>query len=144
MLAAFLQARGHQASARGVDFELDVGGAFGPLPVPTVHALISVLGNLLDNAFEAVTLLPTDQRKVICAIKQYDKDLIVRVRDSGPGIVPEHRERIFDRDFTTRGTGRNLGLALVREVVTGIGGRVEVDHNPTTFTVRYPLRGVAP
>lgn len=144
VLAAFLQVRVHQAAAQGVDFELDVENAFGPLPVSIAYALVGVLGNLLDNAFETVTPLPAAQRKVMCAIAQYDKYLIVRISDSGLGIAPEHRERIFNPDFSTRGTGRGQGLALVWEVVTGIGGRVEVGDNPTTFTVWFPLRGVAP
>ena len=143
VLAAFLQARAHQAPARGVDFELEVEDTVGPLPVSTAYTLVGVLGNLLDNACEAVAVLPPEQRKVSCVISRYGEELIICVRDSGPGIAPEDRERIFDPDFSTRGAGRGLGLALVRDVVTGIGGRVDVGLNPTTFTVWFPLRGVA-
>ncbi|RJX18749.1 MAG: GHKL domain-containing protein [Desulforudis sp.] len=142
VLATFLQAWVQQAPGRGVSFELDVEDTVGLLPVSLAYVLVGVLGNLLDNAFEAVMVQPPGQRKVTCTLSRYGEELIIHVRDNGPGIMPEHRERIFDPDFTTRGTGRGLGLTLVREVVTGIGGQVEVDHNPTTFTVWFPLPGV--
>lgn len=143
ILAAFLQARVHQAPAHRVDFELELEDPAGPLPVPTAYTLVGVLGNLLDNASEAVAVLPAGQRKITCAINRYGEGLLICVRDSGPGIAPEDRERIFDHGFSTRGAGRGLGLALVRDVVTGVGGRVEVSHNPTTFTVWFPLHEVA-
>jgi sensor histidine kinase regulating citrate/malate metabolism len=139
ILAAFFQARAHQASEQDVDFQLDVRSVLGPLPVSTAQSLVSILGNLLDNAFEAVALLPVGQRTVICTMEPYDKGLVIRVIDSGPGIAPEHRERIFESGFTTKGDGRGLGLALVRQVVTGNGGRMELAQNPTTFTVWFPL-----
>jgi two-component system sensor histidine kinase ChvG len=70
----------------------------------------------------------------------------VAVTDHGPGIPPEHLERIFDRFFTWRPATAardhtGLGLSLVRTIVEGYGGTVAVESPPgegATFTVRMP------
>jgi PAS domain S-box-containing protein len=74
---------------------------------------------------------------------------IVRVRDDGPGILPEHRERLFDPFFTTKpaGEGTGLGLYISHQIVRGHGGEIVVDSTPgagASFEVRLPLAPTAP
>jgi signal transduction histidine kinase len=54
----------------------------------------------------------------------------VEVRDRGPGVAPDLREKIFTPFFTTREKGTGLGLAFVREIVRDHGGEVGVDEAP--------------
>jgi signal transduction histidine kinase len=69
-------------------------------------------------------------------------EVVVRVLDTGKGIPPEAMPMLFEPFFTTKevGHGTGLGLAIAHAVVTGAGGRIEVDSRPgaTTFTVRLP------
>lgn len=67
----------------------------------------------------------------------------VHFTDTGPGIAPKLRARVFEPFFTTRATGTGLGLALVQRIVCAHTGRVELDCPPsggTTFRVWLPLR----
>jgi PAS domain S-box-containing protein len=69
---------------------------------------------------------------------------LVRVKDDGPGILPEHRERLFDPFFTTKpaGEGTGLGLYISHQIVRGHGGEILVDSAPgrgAAFEVRLPL-----
>jgi len=66
----------------------------------------------------------------------------VRVLDSGPGIAPEHVERIWEPDFTTKSRGTGLGLALVRQTVQAHGGKVGARNRPeggAEFRVVLPI-----
>ncbi|MFF4662915.1 ATP-binding protein [Streptomyces sp. NPDC001282] len=68
--------------------------------------------------------------------------LLLKVADTGAGIDPADAAEVFDRGWSTRGTGRGIGLALVRQAVRRNGGTVELDHNAgggARFTVRLPL-----
>ena len=91
--------------------------------------------NLLDNAVRHGAGQPVD----LVAWATDDDKLAIEVRDRGPGIPDQVRERLFERFFTTerdRG-GTGLGLAIVHAIAVTRGGDVEVDTGPdgTTFTL---------
>jgi signal transduction histidine kinase len=68
---------------------------------------------------------------------------VIEVRDGGPGVPAELRQRIFDPFFTTREKGTGLGLAFVREIARDHGGDVAVGDAPeggACFTLRLPAR----
>ena len=71
-----------------------------------------------------------------------DGAAVVEIEDDGPGIPTEVRERIFEPFFTTKATGTGLGLAVVRRIVEGHGGTVQVRPAPergTVFALRFPV-----
>jgi two-component system sensor histidine kinase HydH len=96
-----------------------------------------LLGNLLRNALEAS---PPDG-KVVASVRSEGSELVLRVRDHGPGIREEDLERIFEPFYTTRARGTGLGLAIVRRLVSLHGGRIaakNADEGGAVFTVRLP------
>lgn len=107
--------------------------------------LAQVFENLLDNAAS----FSPDGAEVSVRLSREQGAATVAVSDRGPGILPEHFSRIFDRFFTWRpnehGRAREhtgLGLAIVRTIVEGYGGTVSASNNPeggATFTVRMPV-----
>lgn len=106
------------------------------------HRLRQVLVNLLSNARVHTPAGTT----VVVAVAPDGDDVLLRVRDDGPGIAEPLRSRLFER-FARGDASRNraagstgLGLAIVHAVVTAHGGTIEVDGTPgaTTFTVRLP------
>jgi signal transduction histidine kinase len=82
-----------------------------------------VLDNLLANALEAVG--DAGEIEVVAARRPGRDDVVVR--DSGPGVPPELRQRIFELLFTTRAKGTGLGLAICRQIVEAHGGTIAVD-----------------
>ncbi len=124
-----------------------------PTVVPLPSSMLRQIAyNLVQNAIEAS---PPDCTVTIIAGVE-EGDVVLRVRDCGPGIPEELRERIFEPFFSTkdkriRTGGMGLGLALVRRTVTAAGGSIAVqdaDGGGSVFIVRLPLlhdqdRGVA-
>jgi two-component system phosphate regulon sensor histidine kinase PhoR len=109
-------------------------------------ALEQVLTNLVDNA---VKFTPPGGKVTLSADLIPAGDLRIQVRDTGKGIPPEDLERVFDRFFRVERSrsqdhgGSGLGLALGRELVTLLGGRVSAWSEPgrgSVFTVDLPLR----
>lgn len=115
----------------------------GPLPV---HAdreqLLRVFNNLIKNAVQAI---PDGQEgRITVVLRQAKGEAIAEVHDNGTGIAEEDRERIFRPNFTTKGSGMGLGLAMVQRMVEGAGGRVWFESRVgegSTFFVALPLRG---
>ena len=105
--------------------------------------LETALLNLLDNA---LGYSPPDGPVTVRVTSSPANDaLAIAVSDEGPGIPEAHRERVFDRFFTTdaEGDGTGLGLAIVRSAAMAHGGTAEVTPRPgpgATITVRLPLR----
>ena len=110
--------------------------------VSDVSEVLTVVGNLIDNAIDAAAQAPKP-RWVELTIVAAERDLLVRVRDSGPGVPHDMREAIFMDGVTTKssatGARRGLGLALVRQVVEGRGGMISVGHDGgAVFTAVLP------
>ena len=114
------------------------------------HQLRQLFSNLLANAFEALGgeghvdirawLLPGEEDSV--GVDPQPPQVVVEVRDTGPGIAPEDMERIFSPFFSTKPQGTGLGLAIVRNVVDAHDGRIDAQSAPgrgTTFKVTLPV-----
>jgi PAS domain S-box-containing protein len=97
--------------------------------------------NLILNAVEAMGSVEAGARELSIAIEQIDtRGVLVSVRDSGPGIDPEHLERVFDPFYTTKATGVGMGLSICRSIIDAHGGRLWAEANPPRGTVfRFTL-----
>jgi len=137
-LAALLLAKAALASERRVEFRL-ASDARLPAHVADLRDLITVVGNLVDNAIDAASGSPSAWVEV--SVRAEPEGTAVRVHDSGPGIGAQYVEGIFKEGFTTkRGGGHNgIGLALVRQVAQRSGGWVRVANDGgAVFTVLIP------
>jgi len=103
--------------------------------------LNQVWGNLIDNALDAVS----DGGRVEIFAFRESWGVVVQVRDDGPGIAPEIRDRVFDPFFSTKpmGQGNGLGLDIVRRLVLHNNGAIEFESRPgrTDFHVKLPIAG---
>jgi hypothetical protein len=114
----------------GCELQLAIGSAC------TAHAdedqVRQAVWQLLINALDAVDArvsspdLPTLRRWVRLAVDRAADSVVVSVEDSGPGVQPDLRMRIFEPGFTTKTKGRGYGLHLVRQVAVGHGGHIEI------------------
>ncbi len=137
-LAALLLAKASVASERGVDFRL-AGDAQLPLGAAEPRDLVTVVGNLVDNAIDAAAGTPGGW--VELGIGVAEGGVALSVRDSGPGISQDHITDIWQEGYTTkRGTSHHgLGLALVRQLTERRGGWCKVSsEGATEFRVLLP------
>ncbi|MEV6326853.1 ATP-binding protein [Streptomyces sp. NPDC051909] len=146
VLAALLLGKAAQANERGVELVLTedsrIDDGLLPVSLPS-RDLVTILGNLIDNAVEAAGL-PDGVRsaRVTVTALAGGGELLLRVGDSGPGVRPEDRGDVLDRGWSTRGPGRGLGLALVQQAVRRASGTLTIAESPlggAEFTVRLPL-----
>lgn len=141
-LVALLIGKASVASERGITFSLSPGSQLGP-HAELHEVLPTVVGNLLENAFEAVDGQPS--REVVLDISDRDGDVRLEVRDSGQGVPPALVNRIFEAGYSTKSApqgGRGVGLALVRKLVTQHAGEIGVRNDGgAVFTVRLPAWG---
>jgi two-component system, CitB family, sensor kinase len=140
-LAALILAKVSLASERDVRLRLMPDSTVGHR-ITAITQVLTVVGNLIDNAIDAAALSPAP-REVELTLVAAESDLLIRVRDTGPGVPSELRDKIFTDGVTTKssltGARRGLGLALVRQIVEGMGGMVSVGHDGgAVFTAVLP------
>jgi signal transduction histidine kinase len=98
-----------------------------------------VLVNLFKNAVEA-----TDPGgRIILSTNSQDGQVCFAIRDTGKGMPPEVRDKVFHPFFTTKEKGTGLGLAVIHKIITDHHGRIDLETSPgegSTFTIKLPLR----
>jgi C4-dicarboxylate-specific signal transduction histidine kinase len=105
--------------------------------------LQQVVLNLILNAVEAMGSTEAEPRELLISTEQDHTGVLVRVRDSGPGIDPTHLERVFEAFYTTKSHGVGMGLAICRSIIHAHGGRLWADVNqPPGAVFQFTLPGV--
>jgi two-component system CitB family sensor kinase len=140
-IVGLLLGKAAEASERGIEFVLSPETWLGDTP-EKVQALTTIVGNLIDNALDAVA---TDAapRRVSVEIVEEPTHVTVTVSDNGPGIAPGTEQLIFADGYTTKpasdGRHGGLGLALIHRLVVRLHGSIEVSEGPgAQFVVRLP------
>ncbi|MCX4697831.1 sensor histidine kinase [Streptomyces sp. NBC_01373] len=146
VLAALLLGKTSQANERGVELvvseESRLDDGLLPPSLPS-RDLVTILGNLIDNAVDAAQ--GSVRGRVTVTAYTADCELVLRVSDTGAGVDPALADTVFQRGFSTKPAGpggRGLGLALVRQAVSRHEGALtvaEADGGGAEFEVRLPL-----
>jgi two-component system, CitB family, sensor kinase len=144
VVVALLLAKMTVAAERGVEVRLHPDSSL-PSGIRDHTALLTVLGNLVDNAVDAVTEGPGQprSRRVVVQIAETEQGLNLSVWDNGSGIPQDRLEQVFVDGYSTKapraGLHRGVGLALVHRLVTRSGGSITVtSRDGTRFDVRLP------
>jgi signal transduction histidine kinase len=97
--------------------------------------------NLILNAIEAMSSIDADERKlVICTECSRSDGVLATFADSGPGIAPQDRERVFESFYTTKSSGVGIGLSICRSIIDAHGGKMWVDVGlPRGAVFRFAL-----
>jgi two-component system CitB family sensor kinase len=140
-LVALALAKYSLADERGVALRV-TPGCHVDGTITGISEVLTVTGNLIDNAIEATAQAP-EPRWVELTIVSQGTELRIRVRDSGPGVPDDSRDAIFTDGFTSKsspaGARRGLGLALVQQIAQRRGGTVSVDRDGgAVFTAVLP------
>ncbi|ANZ16196.1 ATP-binding protein [Streptomyces noursei] len=155
VLAALLLGKAAQANEHGVELVLTEDSRIDDGVIPPdlpARDLVTVLGNLVDNALDAAA--PPQEHgappQVRVTARADGGELLLCVADNGPGVAADATEEVFRRGWSTKqragGGARGLGLALVAQAVRRHGGTIGLDRGPeggARFTVRLPLRAAA-
>lgn len=139
VLAGFLDSKFSRAREMGAELTFRMRGVLPPLK-EKVHALVTILGNLIDNGLEAVQDSPQKELHLDFHF-QADGAIILKVRDTGLGLDPELAPRIFTKGWSLKGEHRGMGLYLVLAAVHQCDGTIEVETSPgqgCRFLVRLP------
>jgi signal transduction histidine kinase len=108
--------------------------------------LQQVLINLIVNAMDAMSEVPSGAREVSIHARRSDNFATVSVSDVGPGISPENLNRVFEPFFTTKSNGMGMGLSIARTIVEIHGGTLYAESKTgrgAIFSVKLPLASVA-
>ena len=92
--------------------------------------LITIVGNLLENSFEAVEKKGGEEKDVFFFIRNDSRTINITVRDTGAGIEKSDINRIFERGYTTKNSSNGVGLDLVKKSVDNMHGEIEISSEP--------------
>ncbi|MEU9577187.1 ATP-binding protein [Streptomyces chilikensis] len=143
-VAALLTAKASLAAERAVSLRISERTSLDRLVPEDAADVATVVGNLVDNAVDAVSTRPGRPNWVEVELRQDTTGVVVVVRDSGPGVAPGLAREVFEHGFTTKAAregGRGIGLALTRLVCERHGGEVSVTNTPegAVFTARMTV-----
>ncbi|WP_204122838.1 ATP-binding protein [Lacticaseibacillus mingshuiensis] len=143
-VTGFLLAKANEAHEQGKTFTVSEDSqlpALSETDTKIEAELIKVLGNLIDNALDAVSV----KTGTVAVSLNYDEEsrtILLEVADNGQGVAPALKDKILAKHFSTKGSDRGYGLALVNDVVKAHHGFLAIEDNEpagTVMTVELPL-----
>jgi PAS domain S-box-containing protein len=130
----------------GVSVQTRLSEGLFPIHCDRVQ-LQQVILNLILNAAEAMGSVEAEPRDLLISTEQNHTGVLVAVHDSGPGIHPDHFERVFNSFYTTKPSGTGMGLSICRSIIDAHGGRLWAEANEprgTIFQFTLPAVQVGP
>jgi two-component system sensor histidine kinase DctS len=144
-IAAIIIGKIGRANELGIGLELSTDSTLEALSTELRQAVTAIVGNLADNALEALAVHSRDNPLVLLRLQQTKSLLTIEVMDNGPGITEQDKARIFEFGFSTKAQqNRGLGLHIIDTITRSCGGQVKVESQPnvlTHFTVTLPMTG---
>lgn len=142
-IAGILVGKAHRAQELDIQLTIDDDSLVSE-NCPFRDIVITALGNLVENAFEAIqtSFFQREHTKVSILIKEEANKLVLNVEDNGPGIDPVIQESIFKDGITTKGTGRGFGLAFIFRLISNCNGSITCHSSSegTKIMVTLPVR----
>ena len=137
--AALLIGKIARASECNVRFILKEGIRFksSDIAVPS-EALVTIAGNLIDNALDSMNLQLSDltrSRELEFGVFTKPGELLITVQDTGCGIAPEIADKIFEKGFSTKGSGRGVGMYHTKQLVESLGGKISFESEKDAGTI---------
>ncbi len=132
-------------SALAIAREVDLTSFIAPTPLPIKGDLIQlqqVILNLIVNAMDAMSGMPTAERRITVSTVRDGNSADLSVSDVGPGIPVEKLKEVFEPFFTTKAQGMGLGLSIARTIVEAHGGQLSAENQAgrgAAFRIRLPL-----
>jgi len=113
-----------QAHERGVECLVDLEPTLGEVKGDPIQ-LQQILINFVMNGFDAMAVVPRDDRRITISSRNSGTSVVLDVRDAGPGIQQGAEGRLFDPFFTTKAHGMGIGLSICRSIAEAHSGRIE-------------------
>lgn len=142
-IQAILLGKLGKASEKKIVLDIDDDSYIDALPSHfEVTDMVTIIGNLIDNAFDAVEY--QKKKKVTFSITGLGNDIIIEVTDNGKGITEDLLESLFKPGYSSKGENRGYGLFNVKSIVETLGGLIEVgfSNGKSIFTVYLPKKGI--
>lgn len=142
VLAGFILGKLSFAREKGCEFIIEGEGSLPePIQRGTTHEVVTILGNLIDNALDAVADYPI--KKVTLRLDYFDEILVLEVHDTGQGINEDIINSLCVKGYSTKGENRGIGLFLVQQSLEKLSGQLEIHSQKekgATFIVTIPYK----
>ena len=143
-VAALLIGKTARAAELNVKFTLHDGSSYSgtDLHLP-IETLVTVIGNLIENAFESMNSKGPSydgKKELVFGMFSHPGAVLITVQDTGEGIRRENLTHIFENGFSTKGEGRGTGLYQVKSMVEALGGEISVESQNgigSSFSVKF-------
>ena len=138
-VAAFLLSKYYHAEELRIKLEIDKHSYLNKIPHNiSEEDLISIIGNLIENSFEAVNVDGTGE--VLLKIIEEEDKLIIELSDNGPGIPSEIAEKIYERNFSTKSEHRGYGMFIVKNIIEDANGEITLSvDDGTSWHIEIPM-----
>lgn len=126
ILLSYLHSKLRHASELGINLDIDIQNNIDSIYNKSIaYSLVTLLGNLINNAFDAVA--NEDVKDVTVIMSLYEGQLLCMVEDSGKGIKPDDLDKIMNKGYSSKGEGRGYGLYIILNILSELNGKISFD-----------------